>query len=262
MNNLKGCLALVRKELTIYFATPIFYITGFFFLLLAGYFFYTNVLYYNIISFQAASQAANPQVAAQLNAQQMVYRPLFAVLSLILLFLVPIITMRLLAEEKRSGTAELLFTYPLTDWAVILGKFGAALLIYIILLAFTVSYSLALAFMGPLDWGAVGTGYLGLILLGGAALSLGLFASSLTENQIVAGVVGFALLLIFWIIGWVQELGGGGLVKVLQFLSLLEHYENFTRGVINTRDLVYCLSFIYFFLFLTKRQLESRRWRA
>jgi ABC-2 type transport system permease protein len=262
MNSLKSCLALVRKELTIYFATPIFYITGFFFLVLAGYFFYTNVIYYSIVSFQAAAQAANPQVATQLNLQQMVYRPLFAVLAIVLLFLVPSITMRLLAEEKRSGTAELLFTYPLTDWAVILGKFLAALLVYMIFLAFTVSYSLALTFMASVDWGAVGTGYLGLVLLGAACLSLGLFASSLTENQIVAGVVGFALLLLLWIIGWVQELGGGSLGKVLQFLSLLDHYENFTRGVINTRDLVYCLSFVYFFLFLTKRQLESRRWRA
>ncbi len=113
-----------------------------------------------------------------------------------------------------------------------------------------------------LDWGALGTGYLGLVLLGAACLSLGLFASSLTENQIVAGVVAFALLLLFWIIGWVQELGAGNLGAVFKYLSLLDHYENFTKGVIDTRDLVYCLSFIFFFLFLTKRQLESRRWRA
>ena len=262
MKQLRGWWAVVRKELTIYFGTPIFYITGFFFLILAGYFFYTNIIYYNIISFQAAQQASNPQIAAQLNPQQMVFRPLFAVLGIILLFLVPFITMRLLAEEKRSGTAELLFTYPLTDWAVIWGKFGAALLIYLILLAFTACFAAVLGLITPLDWGAVGTGYLGLFLLGAACLSLGLFATSLTENQIVAGVVAFALLLLFWIIGWVQELGAGGLGIVLKNLSLLDHYENFTKGVIDTRDLVYCLSFIYFFLFLTKRQLESRRWRA
>ncbi|MCK9377769.1 MAG: ABC transporter permease [Syntrophobacterales bacterium] len=262
MNQLQGWRAVVRKELTVYFATPIFYITGFFFLLLAGYFFYTNVLYYSIISFQAAQQASNPQVAAQLNPEQMIFRPLFGVLAIILLFMVPFITMRLLAEEKRAGTSELLFTYPLTDWAVIAGKFGAALLIYLILLAFTASYSLVLSLFTRLDWGAVGLGYLGLFLLGAACLSLGLFASSLTENQIVAGVVAFALLLLFWIIGWVQELGAGQLGKVLQYLSLLDHYENFAKGVLDTRDLVYSLSFIYFFLFLTKRQLESRRWRA
>ena len=145
MTQVRGWLAVVRKELTIYFGTPIFYITGFFFLLLAGYFFYTNVIYYSIISFQAAQQASNPQIAAQLNPQQRVFQPLFSVLAIILLFLVPFITMRLMAEEKRSGTAELLFTYPLTDWAVIAGKFGAALLIYLILLAFTVSYPLVFA---------------------------------------------------------------------------------------------------------------------
>jgi len=262
MKSLNGCLALWRKELTVYFATPIFYITGFFFLVLAGYFFYTNVIYYSIISLQAAQQASNPQVAAQLNPTQMVYRPLFAVLAIVLLFLVPLLTMRLLAEEKRSGTAELLFTYPISDWAVILGKFLAALLVYLIFLAFTASYSLALTMVTRLDWGAIGAGYLGLMLLGASALALGLFASSLTENQIVAGVVGFALLLLFWIIGWVQELGGGGLGKAFQYLSLLDHYDNFTKGVIDTRDLAYCLSFIFFFLFLTKRQLESRRWRA
>jgi ABC-2 type transport system permease protein len=229
---------------------------------LAGYFFYTNVLYYSIISFQAAQQVGNPQVAAQLNPNTMVYRPLFAVLAIVLLFLVPILTMRLLAEEKRSGTAELLFTYPITDWAVILGKFLSALMVYLIFLAFTLSYSLALTFVTRLDWGAIGAGYLGLVLLGASALALGLFASSLTENQIVAGVAGFALLLLFWIIGWVQELGTGQVGKVIQQLSLLDHYDNFTKGVIDTRDLTYCLSFIFFFLFLTKRQLESRRWRA
>ncbi len=170
--------------------------------------------------------------------------------------------MRLMAEEKRSGTAELLFTYPLTDWAVIAGKFGAALFIYLILLAFTASYPLVFGLIIPLDWGVLATGYLGLVLLGAACLSLGLFASSLTENQIVAGVVGFALLLLFWIIGWVQELGPGSLGMVFKYLSLLDHYENFTKGVLDTRDLAYCLSFIFFFLFLTKRQLESRRWRA
>ncbi len=262
MKSLNGCLALLRKEMTVYFATPIFYITGFCFLVLAGYFFYTNVLYYSVISFQAAQQAANPQVAAQLNPHYLIYRPLFAVLAIVLMFLVPLLTMRLLAEEKRAGTAELLFTYPITDWAVILGKYLAAFLVYLIFLTFTLSYSLALNFVTRLDWGAVGAGYLGLVLLGASALALGLFASSLTENQVVAGVVGFALLLLFWIIGWLQEVGGGGVGKVLQYLSLLDHYDNFTKGVIDTRDLGYCLSFIFFFLFLTKRQLESRRWRA
>ena len=262
MKNLSGFMALLRKELTIYFAGPIFYITGFFFLVLAGYFFYTNVLYYGIISLQAAQQASNPQVAAQMNPNLLVYRPFYQVLAVILIFLVPLLTMRMLAEEKRSGTWELLFTYPLSDWSIILGKFGAVLLVYLIFLGFTVSFSVAFGFMNQVDWAAVGTGYLGLVLLGASCLALGLFASSLTENQIIAGVVGFALLLLLWIIGWVQELSSGALGQAMQYLSLLDHYEGFTKGVISTRDLVYCVSFIFFFLFLTKRQLESRRWRA
>ncbi len=192
----------------------------------------------------------------------MVFRPLFGVLAVVLLFLVPLLTMRLLAEEKRSGTAELLFTYPLTDWAVILGKFLAALLIYAILLGCTVIYALALGLITRVDPGVLLASYLGLVLLASSCMALGLFASSLTENQIIAGVVGFALVLLFWIIGWVKEVGSGLPATILPLFSLLDHFENFTRGVIDTRDLVYHLSFIYFFLFLTKRQLESRRWRA
>ncbi len=254
-----GTGAIVRKELIIYFTTPIFYITGFFFLLLAGYFFYANVLYYSLFSLQAAQQ---PQLAAMLNPTQVIFRYLFGTMAVVFLMMVPIFTMRLLAEEKRSGTAELLLTYPLSDWAVILGKFLAALVVYGVCLGITLAYALMFAWVGPLDWGVVATGYLGLLLLGAACLSLGLFASSLTENQIIAAVAAFALLLLFWLIGWQQELGASGPGGVFAALSLQEHFDNFTRGLIDTRDLVYFGSFIFFFLFLTKRQLESRRWRA
>lgn len=251
--------ALIRKELTVYFSTPIFYITGFFFLLLGGYFFYSNTVYYSLVSFQGAQ---NPQLAPFLNPHQMVFRPLFGTLSIVFIMMVPLLTMRLLAEEKRSGTAELLFTYPLGDWTVILGKFLASLLIYALLLLFTSVYAALFASWASVDWGAIVSGYLGLLLLGGACLSLGLFASSLTENQIIAAVVAFALLLLFWLIGWQSELGATGLAGIFASLSLLEHFENLIRGVIDTKDLVYFLSFAFFFLFLTKRQLESRRWRG
>jgi ABC-2 type transport system permease protein len=259
MKNTGSFLAVLRKELAIYFATPIFYITGFFFLLLGGYFFYANTLYYSLVSFQAAQ---NIQLASHLNPLQMVFRPLFATLAIVLLLLVPLLTMRLLAEEKRAGTAELLFTYPLTDWAILLGKFAAALLVYAIFLGLTVAYALAFSAVGRLDWGSLAAGYLGMLLLGGACLALGLFTSSLTENQIIAAVSAFALLLLFWIIGWQQDIGAPGWGGFFGALSMMDHYDSFIRGVIDTRDLVYYLSFIYFFLFLTKRQLESRRWRA
>jgi|UniRef100_A0A7C3SJJ6 ABC-2 type transport system permease protein len=254
-----GVWALIRKELTVYFSTPIFYITGFFFLLLGGYFFYSNTVYYSLLSFQGGQ---NPQLAPMLNPHQMVFRPLFGTLSIVFIMMVPLLTMRLLAEEKRSGTAELLFTYPLKDWTVIMGKFLAALLVYAFLLLLTIVYAALFASQATLDWGPILTGYLGLLLLGGACLSLGLFASSLTENQIIAAVVAFALLLLFWLIGWQSELGASGMAGLFAALSMLEHFENFIRGVIDTKDLVYFLSFIFFFLFLTKRQLESRRWRG
>lgn len=259
MKNVGSFTAVLRKELAVYFATPIFYITGFFFLLLGGYFFYSNTLYYTLISFQAAQ---NLQLSSFLNPLQMVFRPLFATLGVVLLLLVPLLTMRLMAEEKRAGTAELLFTYPLTDWAIILGKFLAALLIYAIFLAFTLVYPLAFNTLIPVDWATLGSCYLGMLLLGGACLALGLFASSLTENQIIAAVTAFALLLLFWIIGWQQEIGAKGWGGVFAALSMMDHFDPFLRGVIDTRDLVYYCSFIYLFLFLTKRQLESRRWRA
>jgi len=259
MKNAGNFTAVLRKELAVYFATPIFYVTGFFFLMLGGYFFYSNILYYNLVSFQAAQ---NPMMAEQLNSQLMIFRPLFGVLTIVFLLLLPLITMRLLAEEKRSGTAELLFTYPLTDWSIISGKFLAALLVYAVFLSFTLGYALIFLIVGRLDWASLATSYLGMLLFGGACLALGLFTSSLTENQIIAGVTGFALLLLFWTIGWQQELGSMGWKGIFGALSMSEHYENFSKGVIDTRDLVYFLSFIFFFLFLTKRQLESRRWRA
>ena len=199
-----GSLAVWRKELIVYFATPIFYLTGFFFLLLAGYFFYSNILYYAVLSFQAGQ---NPYLASMMTPSQMVYRPFFGNLAVIFLFIVPLFTMRLLAEEKRSGTMELLFTFPLTDWGVIMGKFLAALALYALLLAITGLYSLAFATVLRLDWGAIALSNLGLLLLGGAFPGPGLFCSSLTENQIIAAIIAFSLLLLFWIIGWYEELG-------------------------------------------------------
>jgi ABC-2 type transport system permease protein len=169
--------------------------------------------------------------------------------------------MRLLAEEKRSGTAELIFTYPLPDWAVILGKFLAAFAVFATFLVLTFCYPVIFAFLTRMDWGQVASGYLGVLLLGGACLSLGLFASSLTQNQIIAAISAFALLLLFWLIGAQQDVGSapGG---ILAAISLREHLPNLARGVIDTKDLLFYICFTYFFLFLTKRQLESRRWRA
>ena len=256
---MSGVSAVLRKELTTYFSTPIFYVMGFFFLLVEGFlFFFIYFNYFQTASFQVAQ---NPQLATMLDPFQVVFRSFFEDLGFILLLITPILTMRLLAEEKRAGTAELLFTYPIPDWGVILGKFLAAFAVFATFLVFTVVYPVMFAFLTRMDWGQIASGYLGVLLLGGATLALGLFASSLTANQIIAAISAFALLLLFWLIGAPQEMGsaGGG---ILGALSLRDHLPNLAKGVIDTKDLLFYLCFVYFFLFLTKRQLESRRWRA
>jgi len=256
---MSGVAAVLRKELTTYFATPIFYLMGFFFLLVEGFlFFFIYFNYFQTASFQVMQ---NPQLAALVDPYQVVFRSFFEDLGFIFLLITPILTMRLLAEEKRSGTSELLFTYPLPDWAVILGKFLAALTVFATFIVFTFCYPLIFAFLTRMDWGQIASGYVGVLFLGAACLALGLFVSSLTQNQIIAAISAFALLLLFWLIGAPQDVGSapGG---ILSALSLREHLPNLAKGVIDTKDLIFYLCFTYFFLFLTKRQLESRRWRA
>lgn len=256
---MSAVLAVLRKELTIYFNTPIFYLMGFFFLLLDGFlFFFIYFAYFQTASYQVTQ---NPQLASMLDPFQVVFRSFFEDLGFIFLLITPILTMRLLAEEKRSGTAELIFTYPLPDWAVILGKFLAALAVFATFLLSTFCYPLIFAFFTKMDWGQVASGYVGVLFLSGACLALGLFASSLTQNQIIAAISAFALLLLFWLIGAQQDLGSSP-GELLAAISLREHIPNLAKGVIATKDLLFYMCFTYFFLFLTKRQLESRRWRA
>jgi gliding motility-associated transport system permease protein len=174
----------------------------------------------------------------------------------------PLITMRLFAEERRSGTIELLLTYPVRDGAVLVGKFLAALALYALMLALTLLYPLLVFAFTRLEWGPVLTGYVGLLLLGAAFIAAGIFASSLTENQIVAAMTTFGVLLLFWVIGWTADTVGGTGGRILSHLSLIEHFDNFGKGVLDTRDIVYYLSFIALALFLSLRSLEARRWKG
>jgi ABC-2 type transport system permease protein len=173
----------------------------------------------------------------------------------------PLITMRLFAEERRSGTIELLLTYPVRDGAVLLGKYLAALALYGLMLALTLLYPAIVVYFARLEWGPLLTGYLGLVLMGAAFLAVGVFASSLTENQIVASVTTFGVLLIFWVIGWSAEAAGGMWGKVLSHLSILEHFDGFAKGIIDTKDVLYYLNFTLLALFLSLRSLEARRWK-
>jgi ABC-2 type transport system permease protein len=246
-----------KKELRLYFTSPVAYVLLTIFLLIAGYFFYSIFAFFTRASMQTAM---NPGMGRDLNVTDSVLRPLIANMSVILLLLMPLVTMRLFAEERRAGTIELLLTYPVRDGAVLVSKYVAALTLYGVMLGGTLAYPAILLYFAKVEWGPLATGYLGLVLMGGMLLGIGIFASSLTENQIVAAVVAFGISLMFWIVGWTAEFAGGPLGAVLTHLSIIEHNETFAKGVIDTKDVLYYLDFTALFLFLTLRSLEARRW--
>jgi ABC-2 type transport system permease protein len=256
---MKGFKAVFKREMYGFFASPVFYVVGTIFLILCGYFFYTSVAYFSLISFQAAQ---NPNIGVQVNLNEMVIRPFLNDVSIILLLITPLLTMRLLAEEKKNGTIELLLTYPIREWAVLMGKAMATLAVIGGLLVSTGIYMVLLSWVGNPEWGAVFSGYLGLLLLACGFVSLGLFVSALTENQIVAGISGFGVLLMFWIIGWIGSVSGPGVGPLVRYLSLLEHMESFSQGVLDSRDVIFYLTFSVFFFFLTLRYLDSQRIRG
>jgi ABC-2 type transport system permease protein len=248
-----------KKEMRLYFTSPVAYVILAIFLIIAGYFFYSIFAFFTMASMQAAM---NPQMGRDLTVTDSVMRPLFSNISVILLLLIPLVTMRLFAEERRSGTIELLLTYPVRDGAVLVGKYLAALAMYAIMLVFTLLYPALLFYFARVEWGPLVTGYLGLLLMGATFLSVGIFASSLTENQIVASLITFGTLLIFWVIGWSAESVGGVWGRVLSDLSILEHYDTFSKGVLDTKDIVFYVNFTLLGLFLTLRSLEARRWKG
>jgi ABC-2 type transport system permease protein len=243
----------------LYFTSPVAYAVFTIFLLVIGYFFSQIFWYFSTASMQAAM---NPAMARDLNVTDGVMRPLFSNISVIMLFFMPFMTMRLFAEERKTGTIELLLTYPVRDGAVLVGKFLSVLALFGMLLAVTLVYPALIGYFAPLEWGPLFTGYLGLLLMGSAFLAVGLLASSLTENQVVAAFLTFGILLLFWVIGWSADYATGLAGRILSHLSIVEHYENFARGVIDTRDVLYYLNFTILALFLTLRSLESRRWNG
>ena len=256
---MNGFFTVYRKELYRLFSSPIFYVVAFIFLTLVGYFFYASVAYYSILSFRAGR---DPFLAQQLNLTDMVLEPFFGSMSIVLLLMVPLITMRLFAEEKKTGTAELLFTYPISDRGAVLGKFGAAISVMLMLLLGTLPAMIVLEILSSPPWATIIGGYLGLLMMSSAFVSLGLLASSLTENQIIAAAIAFGTLLLLWIIGWAESLVGPTLGSVFKYISLLTHFDNFAKGILDSRDVIFYVLFIVLFLFSTLRILESRRWRG
>jgi ABC-2 type transport system permease protein len=250
---------IARRELTVYFTSPIAYIVLAMFAVMFGWFFAAGVAFFQQISAQAA---ANPGMAPPMNVNQFIIEPTLGNFTVILLFLTPMITMRLFAEEQRQGTIELLLTSPITDYEIILGKWLGAVLLYCCMLAISlVSMSVLFLYTRP-DWKALLVGYLGMLLIGAALLSLGSFLSTLTKNQIVAGALTFGLFLMLWVVSWADQFATGTLGQLASYLSMPRHFEQFTKGVIELKDVTYYVSAIFLGLFLSKRSLESIRWKS
>ena len=260
---MRNLFALFQREIKAYFASPVAYVVIGLFLALSGLFFYLIVSNFVQICMRYDMQAQYYRMAPpNLNVNQMAIRPIFHNMSLFALFFLPLITMRLWAEEKRTGTVELLMTSPVTNLQVILGKFFAAATLFLVMLAGTFLFVVFLFFYGNPEVGPVLTGYLGLFLLGLAYLSFGLFFSTLTDNQIISAVSAFVFILFFWAIGWVSGFVSPSAGELLSNFSLIEHFDDFAKGVLDTKHIIYYLSFIGMGLFLSFISIESSRWRG
>jgi ABC-2 type transport system permease protein len=232
-------LTISRREIRTYFNSPVAYIVVTVFTIITGYLFFTQLLL----------------------EQQADMRGFFGSMPLLFMFLAPAITMRLLADEKSSGTLELLITMPVRDWEVVLGKFLAAMALVCSALALTLVFAISVRLFGPLDRGPTIGGYLGLLLMGGAYVAIGVMCSAFTRNSIVAFIVSFAISFALFLFGHVVQFVPQALQPLVSFLSISKHFENISRGVIDSRDVIYYLSVMGVSLLLATLSLESRRWR-
>ena len=253
---MRNIIAIADKELRSYFASPIAYIIIGLFALLFGWFFFV----YLSVFVQRSSQMM--MGGGSMNLNQDMIRGVFLNSAVIILFVMPMITMRTYSEEKRSGTIELLLTSPVTDFEIIMGKFLGALGLYASMLLVTMLYMAIVFVYGNPEWKPIATGYLGLLLMGGCFLSVGLFISSVTKNQIVAGFLTFAVFLMLWVINWMADQSGPIMGAVLKYLSITDHFDDFARGIIDTKHVIYYVTFITFGLFLTAKSVDMERWRG
>jgi ABC-2 type transport system permease protein len=257
MNSIRNIVTIAGKELRSYFASPIAYVIIGLFSLLFGWFFYAYLM-----MFVRESEQMMQFGGGSANVNQRMIRGVLQNAAVLILFVMPMITMRTYAEEKRSGTIELLLTSPITDLQIILGKFLGALGLYLAMLFVTVLYMAILFVYGTPEWRPIVAGYVGLVLMGSCFLSVGLLISGFTKNQIVAGTLTFAVFLMLWVINWIGESFGPTGQAILSYLSITEHFDDFARGVIDSKHVIYYLSFVTFGLFLTAKSADSERWRG
>jgi len=241
-------LVICRRELRSYFGSFIAYVLLAVFLLLSGYFFYSDLVFFVLFGGYILPTG--------------LWQYVFLDMRLCALLVLPLVTMRLFAEEKKLGTIELLWTYPVSDAAIVMGKFLAAWIFFLIMLLPTVINPVIFYQFYHFDIGPLLAAYAGMFMLGTAFIACGLFVSSLTENQVVSAMVTYGILVFFWFVTWNEEVADQQIVRALLRLSLFDHFFNFSRGVIDTRDLIFFALFVGLFLFLTLQSLGSRAWRG
>jgi ABC-2 type transport system permease protein len=256
---MSNVLAIAQKELRSYFASPIAYVVLAAFAVVFGFFYKTLLDYFVLQSMQMGGMMGS---GGPVNVNQMLIAPLLQNAAVVVLFLLPMITMRTYAEEKRTGTIELLLTSPVSDVQIILAKFLGAFALYVVMLGVTLLDILLLFHYGNPEWRPVATGYLGMLLLGGCFIAVGLLISSLTKNQIIAGTVTFVVFLMLWVMNWMTDFTSSTVGSLLNYVSITSHLNDFARGVIDTKHVIYYLSFITFGLFLTYKAVDSERWRG
>ncbi len=257
---LRNVLAVAGKEMRAYFHSPIAYLVMTVYTAICGFVFYSSTAFFVIQSFRM--QAMGGMGAPPMSLNENIIRPILGgVLTVVLLFLIPLITMRLFAEEKRSGTIELLLTFPLTDLEIILGKFLGALTMFVILEALTFVYFIVLFIYGNPNVKPLIGNALGILLYGSALLALGMWISTFTKNQIIAGAVGMAAFLLLYLLDWVSAYSQSTFGQVMSYLALTTHFDNFSKGVIQLSDVVYYLSVIILGIFLTARSMEALKGR-
>lgn len=247
---------IAKKDFKTYFTSPIAYIVIAGFMVIMGWMFFFSLSHF-IQNMQYQQYSGGKGV----SITDGIIRPLYGNMNVIFLFMVPFITMRLFAEEKKQHTIELLMTSPVSLTEIILGKFLSAFLLVAVMLAFTIVYPIVLFATSNPEWGPIVTSYIGTLLLASCYLSIGILFSALTENQIVAGALTFAAGLFLWLVSWATQSAGPVWGEILTYLSLISHYNNFGQGLLNSSDVFFYFSFIGFGLFLTYRVLDSFRWR-
>jgi len=252
--------AIFKKDIKLYFSSFVAYCIIAIFLVLTGYFFSSLINAFVMISLQVAQQQA---YQGPLNLTESITPSLFMNVCIVMLFMLPMLTMRSFSEEKKEGTIELLYTYPISDFEIVIGKYCAVSFVFLIMLAPLFIYPVLIRLVGGVYMmQPFYVGMFGLVLLGLAFLAVGLFISSMTKNQIVSVSITFGTLLMFWVMGWSSTFVSKELGSFLEELSMLQHFSNFAQGLIDTQDILFYCLVIFFFIFFTLRILESRSWKG